>query len=293
MKTKTLRLRNLINLSPLQRVFLLIPLLLVCLALSPSARAGSNTNTSLGLNALPGNTTGTNNTAVGFAGLKRNTSGNDNTAIGAGALFSNSTGNDNIALGVGAGDVNPTGSRNIYIGHNGRLESNTIRIGTQGTQTRTFIAGIRGVTTVNANAVPVVIDSAGQLGSISSSRRFKNEIKPMDKASDAILALKPVTFHYKSDSTGTPQFGLIAEEVAKVNPDLVVRDDKGEIYTVRYDAVNAMLLNEFLKEHQKVQRLEAALGAVNERLKAQDAKIGKVSAKVELTKPAPQVVNNP
>ena len=290
MKTKTLRLRNLINLSPLQRVFLFNPLLLTCLAVSPLAQAGSNTNTSLGLNALPGNTTGTNNTAVGFAGLKRNTSGNDNTAIGAGALFSNSTGNDNIALGVGAGDVNPTGSRNIYIGHNGRLESNTIRIGTQGTQTRTFIAGIRGVTTVNANAVPVVIDSVGQLGSISSSRRFKNEIKPMDKASDAILALKPVTFHYKSDSTGTPQFGLIAEEVAKVNPDLVVRDDKGEIYTVRYEAVNAMLLNEFLKEHRTVQRLEAALAAVNERLKAQDAKIDKVNAKVELTKPAPQMI---
>jgi hypothetical protein len=170
------------------------------------------------------------------------------------------------------------------------LESNTIRIGTQGTQTRTFIAGIRGVTTVNANAVPVVIDSVGQLGSISSSRRFKNEIKPMDKASDAILALKPVTFHYKSDSTGTPQFGLIAEEVAKVNPDLVVRDDKGEIYTVRYEAVNAMLLNEFLKEHRTVQRLEAALAAVNERLKAQDAKIDKVNAKVELTKPAPQMI---
>ena len=112
----------------------------------------------------------------------------------------------------------------------------------------------------------------------------------MDQSSEAILGLKPVTFHYKSDSTGTPQFGLIAEEVAKVNPDLVVRDDKGEIYTVRYEAVNAMLLNEFLKEHRTVQRLEAALAAVNERLKAQDAKIDKVNAKVELTKPAPQMI---
>jgi hypothetical protein len=108
--------------------------------------------------------------------------------------------------------------------------------------------------------------------------------------SEAILALKPVTFHYKSDTKGTPQFGLIAEEVAAVNPDLVVRDAQGEIYTVRYEAVNAMLLNEFLKEHHKVQRLEAALAAVNERLKAQDAKIDKVNAKVELTKPAPQIV---
>jgi endosialidase-like protein len=114
----------------------------------------------------------------------------------------------------------------------------------------------------------------------------------MDKTSEAILALKPVTFHYKTDNTNTPQFGLVAEEVAEVNSDLVVRDENGEIYTVRYDAVNAMLLNEFLKEHQKVQKLEAALAAVNERLKEQDAKIDKVNAKVELTKPAPQVVNN-
>jgi hypothetical protein len=125
-----------------------------------------------------------------------------------------------------------------------------------------------------------------------SSARFKKDIKPMDKTSEMVLALKPVTFHYKSDSTSTPQFGLIAEEVAQANPNLVVRDENGEIYTVRYDAVNAMLLNEFLKAHRKVQRLEAALAAVNERLKAQDAKIDKVKAKVELTKPAPQTVNN-
>src|SRR5207248_654582 len=114
-------------------------------------------------------------------------------------------------------------------------------------------------TTKNANAIPVVIDSAGQLGTTSSSARFKNEIKPMNTASEAILALKPVTFHYTSDNTNTPQFGLIAEEVAKVNPDLVVRDENGEIYTVRYDAVNAMLLNEFLKEHRKVEQQEAAI----------------------------------
>src|SRR5439155_9992992 len=132
---------------------------------------------------------------------------------------------------------------NIAIGHQGNPgESETIRIGNL--QIKTFIAGIRGVTTGINNAVPVMIDSAGQLGTMSSSRRFKNEIKPMDNASEAILALKPVTFHYKSDATGTPQFGLIAEEVAEVNPDLVVRDEKGEIYSVRYDAVNAMLLNE-------------------------------------------------
>src|SRR4029077_12460101 len=120
-----------------------------------------------------------------------------------------------------------------------------------------FIANIRGVPTGIGDAVSVVIDSNGQLGTLSSSRRFKKDIKPMDEASEAILALRPVAFHYKNDTTNTPQFGLIAEEVGEANPDLVVRDEKGEIYTVRYDAVNAMLLNEFLKEHKKVQELKS------------------------------------
>src|SRR6266536_5933658 len=116
-----------------------------------------------------------------------------------------------------------------------------------------FIGHIRGVTTANNNAIPVLIDSAGQLGTASSSRRFKKEIEPMNKVSESILALKPVTFHYKNDNTNRSEFGLIAEEVAEVNLDLVVRDENCEIYTVRYDAVNAMLLNEFLKEHRKVE----------------------------------------
>jgi len=122
-----------------------------------------------------------------------------------------------------------------------------------------FIGNIHGVTTAIGDAIPVIIDSAGQLGTISSSCRFKKEIKPMDKASDAILGLKPVTFQYKSDMTDTPQFGLIAEEVAAVNPALVVRDRNGEIYSVRYEAVNAMLLNEFLKAHGKVQEQTATI----------------------------------
>jgi uncharacterized coiled-coil protein SlyX len=151
-----------------------------------------------------------------------------------------------------------------------------------------------------------MIDSAGQLGTASSSRRFKNEIKPMDQSSQAILGLKPVTFHYKSDSTGTPQFGLIAEEVAEINPDLVVRDENGEIYTVRYDAVNAMLLNEFLKEHRTVQELKSTVAkqeariaqqqkgmeAVTARLDGQQAQIQKVSNRLEVRKPAPQMVVN-
>jgi predicted ribosome quality control (RQC) complex YloA/Tae2 family protein len=162
-----------------------------------------------------------------------------------------------------------------------------------------FIGNIRGVTTGNADAIPVLIDSAGQLGTVSSSRRFKKEIKPIDQTSEAILALKPVTFHYKSDSTGTPQFGLIAEEVAEVNPDLVVRDENGEIYTVRYDAVNAMLLNEFLKEHRKNEQQEATIARQQKQievlaagLKEQKALIQKVSDKVELSKRAPQMVVN-
>jgi Chaperone of endosialidase len=259
-----------------------------------------NYNVATGNAALHVNTTGTQNTATGAGALEFNTTGNYNTAAGVNALLSNTTGNYNIALGILAGTNLTTGNNNIDIGASGvAAESNTIRIGTAGTQTQTFIAGIRGVTTVNANAAPVVIDSAGQLGTVSSSERFKKEIKPMDKASEPILALKPVTFHYKSDATGTPQFGLIAEEVAKVNPDLVVRDADGEIYTVRYDAVNAMLLNEFLKEHRTVQEqqqeisaLRAELNEQRAELKEQRTLIQKVSDKVEINKPAPQVALN-
>jgi len=282
-----------------------------------STTAGSG-NTANGVASLLHNTTGNGNTANGVNALVSNTTGFNNTANGINALINNTTGNNNIALGVNAGfNVNP-GSNNIDIANNGVAgESGTIRIGS-GTHTRTFIAAIRGVTTGNANAVNVVIDSAGQLGTMSSSRRFKHEIKPIDGASEAILALKPVAFHYKNDSTGTSQFGLIAEEVAEVNPDLVVRDENGEIYTVRYDAVNAMLLNEFLKEHRRTQQQEAiiaelestlakqqkGLQAVTARLGEQAAQIQNVSAQIKLSKfatgrfrrggPAPQVVlNNP
>jgi Chaperone of endosialidase len=187
-------------------------------------------------------------------------------------------------LGAFAGHDLTTGDQNIVIGNPNAVagESNTMRTGGS-SQTRAFIASIRAVATGNADAIAVLIDSDGQLGTLSSSRRFKKEIKPMDKASEAILGLKPVTFHYKSDGIATPQFGLIAEEVAEANPDLVVRDEKGEIYSVRYEAVNAMLLNEFLKEHRKVEKLEAALEALSERLREQDAKIQRVSDQVERT----------
>jgi endosialidase-like protein len=278
------------------------------------SNTGGGLNTATGALALINNTIGENNTADGAGALASNTGGSANTADGAGALFG-TIGSNNTALGFEAGYNLTTGSNNIDIGNIGVAgEAKTIRIGntvatvypdglTRPAQTRTFIAGIRGRATTNANAIPVVIDSAGQLGTASSSRRFKNEIKPMDKASETILALKPVTFHYKSDSTGTPQFGLIAEEVAKVDPDLVVHDENGEIYTVRYDAVNAMLLNEFLKEHRKVQKLEAtvarqrrdfqAIAAQQQKqIEALTAGLQKVSAQVELKTPAPQTVLN-
>ena len=213
-------------------------------------------NTASGVEALYSNT-GSGNTANGYVALDRNTTGTQNTASGYGALDNNTTGNYNIGLGPGGGFNLTTGSNNIDIGNFGVAgESDKIRIGTEGTQTATFIAGISGET---VTGTAVVVNSNGRLGVAPSSARFKDEIKPMDKASEAILALKPVTFRYKHelDPEGTPQFGLVAEEVEKVNPDLVARDADGKVYTVRYEAVNAMLLNEFLKEHRRVQELKS------------------------------------
>jgi Chaperone of endosialidase len=208
-----------------------------------------------------------------------------------------------VAIGMAAGSNLTTGSNNIDIGFNvdGLAgESNTIRIGKSGTQTKTVIAGIRGTTI--ANGQPVVINSNGQLGTVTSSERFKDQIKSMDKVSESILNLKPVTFRYKEefDPEGIPQFGLIAEQVEKVNPDLVVRDDQGKVNTVRYDAVNAMLLNEFLKEHQTVQDLkstvakqEAAMAQRQKQIEALTATVQKVSEQVALSKRSPQLVANP
>jgi Chaperone of endosialidase len=263
-------------------------------------------NTAVGEDALFFNATGNNNTANGGDVLSSNTTGGDNTAIGFAALLHNTTGSFNIALGGGAGLSLTTGDSNIDIGNAGvAAESNTIRIGS--TQTRAFIAGIHNV---NQGGTPlaVTINASGQLGTQApSSRRFKKEIKPMEQASEAILALEPVTFHYKSDATSTPQFGLIAEEVAEINPDLVLRDEKGDIYTVRYEAVNAMLLNEFLKEHRKNEEQQATIA----RLKSADAKqeatiakqqkqiealiagLQRVSAQFELRALALQTVSNP
>ena len=279
-------------------------------------------NTAFGHSALLNNTTGNFNTAIGNQALNNNTTGGHNTAIGDGALFTNNTGEFNTAFGEGALNFNTTGNANVAIGAGaggGVLTAdNVICIGAtvagNNVSNTCFIGNIRSVTTHNANAIPVLIDSAGQLGTASSSARFKTDIKCMNNASEAILALKPVTFHYKSDTSSTPQFGLIAEEVANVNPDLVVRDGNGEIYTVRYDAVNAMLLNEFLKEHRKVEEQQAAiteLKAVVEqqqkefqaaiadqrkqfeaRLKQQDARIQRISTQLELNNSTTRTVAN-
>ena len=267
-------------------------------------------NTATGFGALELNFSGFNNTANGVSALEHNTSGSQNTAEGDGALSGNTTGKSNIALGASAGANLTTGSNNIDIGNGGVAgESNTIRIGTKGTHTSTFIAGISGVAV--AGGVGVIIDSNGHLGTIVSSERFKDQIKPMDKASEAILSLKPVTFRYKHelDPEGIPQFGLVAEQVEKVNPDLVARDADGKAYTVRYEAVNAMLLNEFLKEHRKVEdqdrkvqeqeatiiRLSSIVAeqqkVFNARLKEQDSKIQAVNERLERATSL-QVVNS-
>ena len=313
-----------------------------------SNSAGSN-NTAIGVTALFSNTTGSNNLANGFQALfeqhdwqlttwppgrtrsfptplgsstwptvssaiLRNTTGNYNVAEGLNALYSNTTGSNNIAIGINAGGDLTTGNGNIDIGNRGVAgESRNIRIGTKGSQTNTFIAGISGVTV--AGGVGVIVDTNGHLGTVVSSKRFKEEIKPMDKASEAILSLEPVTFRYKHelDPNDIPQFGLVAEEVEKVNPDLVARDEKGKAYTVRYEAVNAMLLNEFLKEHRKVVEQGAALSEVKSTvskqettiaqqqkeieiltasLKEQTSQIQRVSDQLAMSKPVPQLVAN-
>jgi predicted nucleic acid-binding Zn-ribbon protein len=256
-------------------------------------------NTATGDSALYSNITGSGNTAYGFAALSNNTSGAQNTASGDSALANNTTGTGNIALGYGAASNVTTASNVICIGYPGANVDNSC-----------FIGHIRGAL-VGPDAAPVLVDGAGKLGTTTgSSRRFKKEIKPMDKASEAILSLKPVTFQYKSDKTNTPQFGLIAEEVAEVDPDLVVRDEDGEIYTVRYDAVSAMLVNEFLKEHRKVRSLEATvvqqrshfevtiaelkkeMENIIARSEEQEKTIQKVSAQVELNKAVSRTVAN-
>jgi hypothetical protein len=248
-------------------------------------------NTAIGFVALGDNAMGNNNTAIGFLALDDNAMGNNNTAIGCTALYG-STGSDNIALGMRAGVYHMAGNNNIYIGNQGmESEAGQIRIGAYPLHTGTYIAGIRNAAVTGS---PVVIGMGGKLGVTMSSAQFKEAIKPMDKASEAILALKPVTFHYKKevDPDGIPQFGLVAEQVQKVNPDLVARDEEGKVYTVRYEAVNAMLLNEFLKEHRKNGEQEATIARQQKQIEALTEGLQKVNAQLEVSKPASQTVLN-
>ena len=266
---------------------------------------GANNNTAHGFEALHNSNSG-NNTGIGFDALEANITGNSNTAVGANALR-NATGSDNIALGEGAGVAVLAGNNNIEIGNGGAsADDNTIRIGLEGTQTQTFIAGILGNGPFGCD---VTIDAVtGQLGvgACISSERFKKDIDSMDKASEAIFSLKPVTFHYKNDKTNIPQFGLIAEEVAKVNPALIAVDKEGKPYSVRYQQIDAMLLNEFLKEHRTVQeqgatitqlksmveKQEAANAQQQKQIEALTTGLQKVNAQLEASRPAPQVVKN-
>jgi len=307
-------------------------------------------NSAFGVNALNVNSTGDDNTAIGNAALGNNTGGGSNTAIGDGALANNMTGDNNTATGAGAlgqgtgnqntaigtgalgqvtGDFNTaiganalvsstTGIENTALGHNAGLNvqtaSNVICIGNSvlgaNVDNSCYIGNIW---QQPGGSQAVYVNASGKLGAQVSSGRFKDEIKPMEKASEVIYSLKPVSFRYKPEiEPARPLgFGLIAEDVEKVNPDLIVRDKKGNPYSVRYDQVNAMLLNEFLKEHKKVEKQEATITRLtndfqtvstqqrNEiqllsaQLKEQAAQIQKVSAQLEASNPAPQVVNNP
>jgi hypothetical protein len=280
-------------------------------AVGVGALALNNTdsNTAVGAAALLLNTTGSDNTAVGTDALVHNDSGTFNIAIGDDTLSNNVSGSFNVIVGgFGAGFNIVAGSNNIYIGPgvsaNGPFdESNTIRINDSapaagGSTSQVFFAGIDG-SSVGAVNSPVLVNPNGQLGTAVSSARFKKDIDCMGETSEAIFSLKPVTFHYKGDTTNTPQFGLIAEEVAKVNPALILMDREGKPYSVRYEHINAMLLNEFLKEHRKMQELEAneveqqnAINALTATVKEQAAQILKVDAQLQLNKPTPQTVSN-
>jgi hypothetical protein len=262
-------------------------------------------NTASGLIALQSNTSGAENTAFGAFALATNTTGKNNTAEGSGALANSTTGSNNVAMGFDAGLNLKSGGNNIIIGANvpgTASDANTIRIGKQGTQKSTFIAGISGTAVTGAT---VVVNSTGKLGVATSSARFKEQIKPMDKASEAIMRLKPVSFRYKEevDPDQASQFGLVAEEVEKVSPDLVIHDEEGKPFTVRYEAVNAMLLNEFLKEHRRVEEqgtliaqqrkdFEAKIAHQEKQIEALTAGLQKVTARVEAHESDQRVARN-
>jgi len=264
-------------------------------------------NTATGFGALEHNTTGSDNTADGIQALASNTTGLGNTATGARALVFNTTGSHNTAAGAFTLPLSMTGSGNTILGFNAggsiHTADNVICIGENvagaNVSNTTWIANVYGITTESGTTAPVIVSETGQLGTVASSERFKKDIATMEETSEAILSLRPVTFHYKSDVKETPQFGLIAEEVAKVNPALVLPDKEGKPYSVRYDQVNAMLLNEFLKEHRafvaehhNVEKLQATVAQQQKQIEALTAGLQRVNAQLEVSRRGPQTVLN-
>jgi hypothetical protein len=253
-------------------------------AMGTAANGGNgDNNVAIGHEAMFGGG-GSNNVAVGIFALLAG-SGDNNVAIGSNALFRNG-GSGNIAIGGNAGAVlHGNTSRNIYIGNEGvKGDSAQIRIGEKNVQTGTFIAGITGVTV--ADGVEVMIDTKGQLGTVTSSARYKESIEPMPDESKIIFSLQPVSFRYKKelDPAAIPQFGLVAEQVEKVAPELVVRDDEGKPYSVRYQAINAMLLSEFQKEHRKAEKRAVTIKAQQERIAALAAAVIRLESRLEQRK---------
>lgn len=271
-------------------------------------------NTTAGGNTAGGafalfSSTGLSNTAVGDRALLLNTTGGFNTAVGQAAMLNNTTGSSNIAIGVQALGNNDTGSSNIAIGNVAgtgiTTATNVICIGQVSgadVDSRTYIANISGTTVSGGGSDSVTIDlTTGLLGHLSSSRRYKEKIQPMDNASETLYRLKPVTYRFKKefDATQSLDYGLIAEDVAEVDPDLAIRDAKGQVESVRYTAINAMLLNEFLKAHRKSEEQEAEItqlmedmGKLVAHVKQQDSQIQTMSAEIEMSKAAPRVVVN-
>jgi hypothetical protein len=256
-------------------------------------------NTAIGYQVLV-NSTGTHNTATGHSAMSSDTTRSSNAAYGYNALASNLTGNGDTAIGYGALDAQMSGDFNIGLGlfaGNGVITaSNVICIGASGVDVNDSCY-IGNIWTQPGGSQAVYVNSDGKLGAQVSSLRFKN-IKPMDKTSESLLALKPVSFRYKKeiDPAGTSQFGLVAEDVDKVNPDLVIHDKSGKPYSVRYDPVNAMLLNEFLKEHRafveeqfKVADQQKQIDALKEELKEQRYLIQKVSDKIDASQSTTRV----
>jgi hypothetical protein len=272
--------------------------------------AGSaNFNNAHGRNCLLNNTDGDENDAFGDDSMFENTTGSQNTAVGDDSLDGNTTGSGNVAVGKEAGNSIVDGNDNVVLGHNAGIglvhASRNIAIGTEAAgpfldlDDTCFIGSIFGEPVSDPGTqAAVFVDQFNVVGIFNSSRKYKHDIQPMDKASETLYQLKPVTFKFNSDWKGSTQYGLIAEDVAAVDPQLVVRKD-GETVTVRYEQINSMLLNEFLKEHKKVEDQQASISQLKSemhtmvaQLKEQAAQIQKVSAQLEVNKGAPQVVTN-